>query len=308
MPKVKKQTKIRVAEWGGRHLVYLPFYVAQHLGFFAQEGLDIAMYQAGNDDQTFQEVAQGRADFGIGDPTFVAAQRHDPADVKIIAALVSRVCNWGFTPHPEIKTIKSPHDLVTLRVGCFPRPSTTFTLLHALKSRYPRLLKSLSIVEAAIGAQADLLLRGEADIVVDIEPMVSVAEHQSYRVIWNLGDFYEEMLFTGIMASRTILEQKQDCAAGLVRAVQRSLAVCHGDRARAVATADALFPALPPEVVRASVERMTTAKAWPEQLTVSPQAWRAALRLRQEVHDLTHLSNPESFIAAGFAHQALAHL
>lgn len=297
--------QIRIAQWGQLHLLYLPLYVAERTGLFAAQGLDANIYFAGNDDAVFAEVARGRADFGVGDPGFVAMGQKLGHKTRVVAALINNICNWGITQHAEIKPIVSEMDLVGLRIGCYPKPSTTYTLLSGLKARHPKLLKTMHIVEAEIGHQAYLLASGQADLVLELEPMVSIALRQGLRLVCSMADFYGEFLFTGLMTSLKLIEEKPQIVERAVRALQHGLIVCRNEPAKAIAVAQGLFPTLGQGILGEAIGRMIQSQAWPEQTIILPKAWQASLKLRRQVGELKKIPPFESVIDNRFAYAAL---
>ncbi|MCI5064575.1 ABC transporter substrate-binding protein [bacterium] len=294
--------EVNVAKFSGRHILYVPFHLALHEGFFREAGLEVTVCDAGNDDEVHKEVASQRAEFGIADPSFVI---HSPSETCVVAALVNRVANWGFTHNPEIEPITEAHHLVQLRVGCYPRPSTSFALLSALKQKHARVLRSMEIIEAPIGEQFRLLEDGRADLVIDVEPMVSLAEERGLRTVLSMGDFYRELLFTGVTTQRTLCEEQPEVVQSFVSALQRGLTTCHLDPSRAIQVAATLFPALSTSCLERAVHRMLNSRAWPEQAIIPGPSWAAAAELRRKVDDLKTLPSIDECLDQGFAHHAI---
>lgn len=302
---MKKDPKtIKIAQWGGRHIIYLPLNIADRMGLFAAEGLDVSLYHAGNDDAIFEEVAKGRAHFGVGDPTFVALH-HQKHDMRVVASIVTNASTFGITHHPEIKPFSQISDFVGLRVGTFPRPATTTTMLEALKAQQPRLLKTLTIVETDIGQQAYLLAADKVDMIMECEPMISAAAQQGLRIVCNMSDFYPEILFTGLMTSAALIEKSPETVSKVVRAVQKALIICRTQPEKAVAIAQELFPTISHYVMTQAVQRMLATKAWPEQAIIPPQAWANALKLRQDVGEIDQPPPFANVVDQRFAYAAL---
>jgi ABC-type nitrate/sulfonate/bicarbonate transport system substrate-binding protein len=215
------------------------------------------------------------------------------------------VGDFGYTAHPEIGVIGEAADLVTLRIGTFARPSTMFALMRNLQLRYPRILKSMQIVESDLGYQAELLAHDKADIVCDVEPMISYAESQGYRIVLSHRTFFPPMLFTGITASSAALRLKEDTLMRFTHALQRSLLLVRSNVTQAIETAQNLFPALASSIIESAVHRLIRAEAWPEQAIINYEEWRAALALREQSGLLPVQTNPEKFIENKFATAAI---
>jgi NitT/TauT family transport system substrate-binding protein len=297
--------KIKIAHWGGRHIIYLPFNVADRLGFFKELGLDVSILHVGNDNDIYAEVAQGRAQFGIGDPSFVALGYHQGHDTRIVGTIAGSVGCWGLTHHGEIQPLTQISDFSSLRVGTFPKPSTVYTLLSALKARQPRLLKSMQIVETEIGQQAYLLASDQVDLILEIEPMVALAQRQGLRVVCSMSDFFPDLLFTGLMTSAAFIAQSPDIVGKVVKGLQRGLDVCRKQPEKAIAVGVEMFPTISTGVMTEAVQRMTASRVWPEQAVISPSAWINALKMRQDVGELDSLPPFEAVIDQRFAYAAL---
>ena len=41
----KKLAELRIAQWGGKQIIYLPLYIAADTGFFADHGVAAEIYQ-----------------------------------------------------------------------------------------------------------------------------------------------------------------------------------------------------------------------------------------------------------------------
>jgi NitT/TauT family transport system substrate-binding protein len=63
---------VKVAQFN-EFFLYMPLYLANAKGFFAEERLNIEIINTGGDDKTFAAVIGGSATFGIADPTFCSS-------------------------------------------------------------------------------------------------------------------------------------------------------------------------------------------------------------------------------------------
>lgn len=296
---------IKIAHWSGRHIVYLPFNVAHRLGFFTELGLDVTVYNAGNDNDIYAEVAQGRADFGIGDPAFVALGHQQGLDTRVVGAIASGVGCWGLTHHTEIKPITQISDFVGLRVGTYPKPSTVYTLMNALKARQPRLLKSMQIIETEIGQQAYLLASDQVDLILETEPLVALTQRQGLRIVCDMSAFYPDVLFSGLLTHARTIAESPAIVEKMVKGLQRGLDVCFNQPEKAIALGVELFPTINTSVMSEAFHRMMTAGTWPRQAIISPSAWTNVLKLRQDVGELGALPPFEAVVDQRFAYAAI---
>lgn len=277
---------VKIAQWSQINCIYLPLSVAIQEGLFNRYGIDLQLIPTGNDDDIYQAVMSGTADMGLGDPTFCAMPRKGRNAKKsksyIIAEICSRVALWGITHSPIIHDIKTEKDLVGLRLGCFPSPSTSHTLLNAAKQNNKRLLKSMQIIEAAIGQQSDLLLADKADIALYIEPFISIAEERGGRVVYSPAQIYKDYAFTALYSSDRFISENIEVIENIREAIQAALDLLHASPEIGVKAAQKLFPELKPALLKRAVKRCLNDKIWPKTISPSPKGWDRAIHTRKD--------------------------
>ena len=286
MSKSSILTPVKIAQWGHDHLMYLPLYAAICSGFTKTLGLDITLIHAGNDDQIFHQVTTGKVDFGFGDPIFVEIGKQQGIKAVCLALAVKRAAIWGITHNPAIPLLENVEDFVQLRIGSFPKPSTVYSLIEGLKQKHKRLLKYTQIVEAPIGTQAQLLIHNKADVVMELEPMVSLAASKGMRAVFSLAQFYGDAAFTGLTALEKTVQNKPDVAIKMVKALQHGLDICATDRKQALMIAQQVFPDYSIAVLAQAIKRLKAHGVWPKTTVIDPNMWQAAVKLRQKIGDL----------------------
>ncbi len=286
MSKDSSLIPVHIAQWGHNHLMYLPLYAAIRSGKAKKLGLDITLTHAGNDDQIFNQVATGKADFGFGDPIFVEIGLQKGIKAVCVAMAVKRAAIWGITHNPTIPLLNKVEDFVQLRIGTFPKPSTVYALIEGLKHKHKRLLKYMQIVEAPIGQQAQLLTKNKADVVIELEPMVSLAEAKGMRAVFSLAQFYGDSAFTGLMALEKTVNQKPHVVEAVIQALQYGLDICLKDRKKALKIAEEVFPDYPKEILDKAIQRLNAHGVWSETTSIDRKNWKTAVKLRQKVGDL----------------------
>ena len=296
-------TKVTVAQFGQeKYLMYLPFYVAQEKGFFKEEGLEISVKYSGNDDQVFATVLKGEAMFGIGDPIFTAVAREKGAKGKVVASIVSGVSIWGLT-NKNLPVIEKAEDFSNLRIGTFPAPSTVYTLIKSTISSPS--VKNAEIVQAPIGSQVALLEKGLVDVAMEIEPAVSIAENQGYKVIYSASKFFGAFAFTGVTTTEDNIAKNRETVQKFVNAIEKSLAYIQSSHEGAIEIAQTLFPAMGKEVVAKAVMRMIDDKAIPAHAATSDEGWQYAMKIRQQIGDLKEIRPTADAVDNSFAENAV---
>lgn len=120
-----------------RLLAYAPLYVAQHLKFFRDEGLQIDVKIAGGDEQVAKGIRDGVYDFGICDPVFVLEKDKIKSNekLKIVTPIAKRldvtvVCNKNVLQEKKGKKVT---------IASFKKPSTTYATALRLQTDFQQL-------------------------------------------------------------------------------------------------------------------------------------------------------------------------
>lgn len=274
---------VTVAQWGSeKYLIYLPLYVAQERGFFADHGVSVTVEYSGNDDQVFAKVLRGDAQFGVGDPIFTAVSRQRGAEGVVLASVVDRVALWGISTSDQ--TIERPADFSGLRVGTFPRPSTNYTLMRNTLAQDS--VVDARVVEVPIGSEIALLESGGADIVMLLEPAASIAESNGYHVVTSFPELWGAFTFTGLTSTEQIVDQDPEVARAMIAGLQDAVDFIYSETDQTVDLAATLFPSLDRGVVTQAVQRMIDDQTIPRDVGISEEAWLNSIRTRQEVGDI----------------------
>ncbi len=269
--------EIKVGHWGYPHLLYLPYYIAINTGIFEKRGLDVQTIYSGNDQDVYKAVLKGKVDFAISDPLFSIENEK----VLCSGIVVNRIGIWGISHNPAIKKITRLEDLVGLRIGSLPSPATTYSLIKALKEKNKRLLKSLKIIEAPIGNQQTLLSSNKADVILELEPMVSLAESYGIKPVFSLADYYKDFAFTGITHSKNLLEENPEAVKKFMVAINKGLKVCLRNEKVAIKVSKELFKTYPEAILKKAYARLLKAKVWPENTTIDKVSWQIASTVRK---------------------------
>jgi len=282
--------------------VYLPLYIAQEKGFFEDEGIDVTLINGGGDDKTFAAVASGQAQFGVADPTFATIARERGQAGVVLASVVNGATFWGVTFRQDIPRIESAEQLRGLRIATYQAPSTNYTLMA--RTLQEKGIKDATIVQGAFGSLLAMLHAGAADVAMELEPTVSTAVSAGAQVVFSYPEMYGPFLLTGLYTTETFRDAHPETCQKVVNALERAVRLAHDDPASAVEVARKVFPELSPTIAQEAVKRMLGAKTIPEHVTIDPQAWSNAIRVRIEVGDVKSAQEAERTIDPTFAQQA----
>jgi len=294
--------KVTIAQFGqSKFLIYLPLYVAMEEGLFAKQDLDVDLKFAGNDDQIFAAVIGGSADFALGDPVFAAISKEKGGPGKVVALMITKLGLSGYTNKPDIREITDIKQLNGLRVSSFPEPSTTYTILSEMKkSEAP----DLQIVQAAFGAQLATLEAGKADIAVELEPGVSIAEDKGYKVVLDINKYSDPQAVTGITTTEETIKDRPEMVQKFVTALQEAMTILHTDKEKAIRVALKSFPELKENIVRTAINRMLAKDVYPQSIVMDDVYWQRTLKTRIDSGDLKKPQTTDTAVDNSFALKA----
>jgi NitT/TauT family transport system substrate-binding protein len=173
------QTKVELAVGGQTALFYLPLTVTDRLGYFKQEGLDVAISDFAGGARALQALMGGSADVVTGayDHTVQMHAKNQP-----IVAVVQLGRFPGFVlalVGPKTAGYRSPADLKGMKIGITaPGSSTHFMVLHMMAQAG---LKPDDASFVGVGAGATAIAaakRGEIDALVSVDPVISLLDNE----------------------------------------------------------------------------------------------------------------------------------
>lgn len=205
-------TKVRYCETV-HSIFYTPVYVALTQGFFRAQGLDIEMSTAQGTDKVMTALLSNAADISLGDPepTVYAYKQGRDNYAITFAAVTKRDGSFlvGRKPEPDFRWENLKGRTV---IGSRPGGMPEMVLEHILKQHGLQPGKDVTIITnlqftAATGAFAG----GTGDYLALLEPTASLVEKQGGgSIIASIGQASGEVPYTGLMASKSFIEQHPD--------------------------------------------------------------------------------------------------
>ncbi len=201
---------------------HLGLYIAQQKGYFAEEGLDVAMYTPSDPSTVLQTVGAGSDDFGMSYQPDVLLARNEGVPVVSILGVVQHPLNSLMTL--EASGIERPGQLAGKKVG-YPGIPTNEPLLETmLKADGLSGLEDVELVnigwnisESLIGEKVDAVVGAywthESIHMENLGYPVNVMRMEE----WGVPDYYELVLVT----SEEYLAENEDVAERFIRAVRK---------------------------------------------------------------------------------------
>src|SRR6266704_3782999 len=176
---------VHIAVGGKTSLYYLPLTIAEQLGYFKEEGLNLTISDFAGGSQALRAVVGGSADVVSG------AYEHT-LNMQPKGQYLQCFVQQGRAPQIAIgivtakaKEYKSPKDLKGLKVGVSAPGSSTHMILNHFISTGGLKPSDISVIGVGLGATAiGALKRGQIDAVSNTDPiMTNLAQHGEVKII-----------------------------------------------------------------------------------------------------------------------------
>jgi len=172
-----EKKEVQVAVGGKASLYYLPLTIAEQLGYFKQEGLNVSIADFAGGSQALRAVVGGSADVVSG------AYEHT-LSMQPKGQYLQCFVQQGRAPQIAIglstaraRTYKSPKDLKGLKVGVSAPGSSTHMIVNYFISKDGLKPSDISVVGVGLGATAITALKsGQIDAVSNTDPVMTKLE------------------------------------------------------------------------------------------------------------------------------------
>ena len=238
------KVSLKIMVGGLNKQIYLPNMLAERLGYFKDQNLDVSLIDEGSGQGSEEEVVAGNVDAGSG------AYSH-PMELNALGKKVETICQFGIAPGEaemidarKAGSIRSPADLLGKNLGVTSIGSGTHTLTLAILGRAG--IDPTKEHFIAVGAGDTFIAgidQGRIDGGMTTEPTISrlIASGKG-KVLVSLmtpadtraalgGDYP----FIGIFAKNDWVDSHKDVAQRLVNAYVKTLKFIHSHTAAEIA-------------------------------------------------------------------------
>ena len=256
-------TKITVAEVA-HSIFYTPMYVADSLGYFEDEGIDVDIILTSGADAVAASVMSGDAQIGFcGSEQSIYIYNGGEKDYLVnFAGLTKRDGSFiiGRTDKEfDIKDLKGSH-IIAGREGGMP----AMTLAYTLNENGIELDELNFDTSIAFASMSGAFIGGTGDYVALFEPTGLQLEKQGYGyVVASLGELGGEVPYTTFMTRKSYLENNKDIIEGFNKAIQKGLDYTfnHTDKELAEIITD-YFPDTSLNDLTETIKRYREADSW----------------------------------------------
>lgn len=172
-----EQTKLTIAVGGKPLFYYLPLTIAERLGYFKDEGLDVTITDFPGGAKALQSLMGGSADLvsGAYEHTINMQAKKQPIRSVVVQGRYAGIV-LGLAPEKAAQ-YKSPKDLKGMKIGVTAPGSSTNMFVNALLAKDGLKPDAVSIigVGATAGAVAAMQKRN-IDAIANLDPVINLLE------------------------------------------------------------------------------------------------------------------------------------
>lgn len=255
--------KITISEVA-HSVFYAPMYVADSLGYFKDEGLDVDIVLTSGADAVAASVMSGSSEIGFcGIEQSIYIYNGGEKDYLVnFAGLTKRDGSFivgRVDKDFDIMDLKGSH-IIAGRQGGMP----AMTLAYTLKEQGISLDELEFDTSIAFAAMSGAFISGTGDYVALFEPTALSLEKQEYGyVVASLGMLGGEVPYTTFQARKSYMEKNKDVIKGFTNAIQKGLdyTYSHTDSEIADILID-YFPDISKNDLTTVIKRYRDADSW----------------------------------------------
>ncbi len=177
-PKLEKK-QVSIAVGGKAAFYYLPLTIAEQLGYFKAEGLDVEISDFAGGARALQALVGGSADVVTGafDHTIQMQVKGQPV---VAVAQLGRLPGYALgILASKAATYRGPQDLKGMKIGVTAPGSSTQFLAQYLLVQAGLKADDAAFIGIGTGQTAVAAVRrGEIDAIVNVDPVISLLESQ----------------------------------------------------------------------------------------------------------------------------------
>ena len=270
---------------------YAPLYIADALGYFAEENIQIELTNGGGADNVMASVLSGDSEIGFcGPEAALYVLIGGSSDVPtVIGQLTKRDGSFlvSRTPEPDFKweNLKGKEILAGRKGGV---PAMTFEYVlnnNGLKDGVDLTLN----YDVAFNLMVSAFEAGTADYCTMFDPTAYEYEAAGKGyVVASVGEASGEVPYTCFIAKNSWLNKNGDTAEGFLRAVTKAVKYINENPSATVAPyLTKYFEGVSEQSLAASVERYRAIDAWRTELTMTEDSFN---RLQDIIENAGELS------------------
>lgn len=226
-----EKPKLTIAVGGKNLFYYLPLTIAEQLGYFKAEGLDVTIVDFAGGAKALQAVVGGSADVvsGAFEHTLSMQSKGQPMRAFVLQGLAPQIV-LGVNPK-TMPGFKSVADLKGKKIGVTAPGSSTNVLANYVLAKAGLKPSDVSFVGVGAGSGAVAAMRsGQIDAISNLDPVISLLQRSGdLKIVTDTRIVAQaEQVFGGPMpagclyAPQAFLDKNPNAAQALVNAMVRA--------------------------------------------------------------------------------------
>ncbi|SDR55123.1 NitT/TauT family transport system substrate-binding protein [Rhizobiales bacterium GAS191] len=172
-----EKPRLQLGVGGKQALYYLPLTIAEQLGYFKDEGLDVTINDFGGGAKALQALVGGSVDVVTGAYEHTIDMQSKGQDVRAVIELGRFPAIVVLVKSEKAAAVKSPADLKGFKIGVTaPGSSTQFVVSYLIAKAGGNPADSSFIGVGAGPTAVAAMQKGEIDAISHIDPMISKLE------------------------------------------------------------------------------------------------------------------------------------
>ncbi|SES65047.1 ABC transporter substrate-binding protein [Anaerobranca gottschalkii] len=310
-PKEETLPKVRVSEVI-HSIFYAPQYVALHLGFFEEEGLDVELAVAWGADRGAAALLSNSADIALFGPEAALYIAREQSDTKLIAFAQLTKRDGSFfiarEPMPDFKweDVKGKV-IIGGRPGGVPQMVQEYVLYHngVIPHVDVEIIQNIDLAATAVAFS-----NGIGDFLQVFEPGASMLEKQGVGyVVASFGEAGGEIPYTVYHATEKYINENPEIIQKFTNAIYRAQIWVDKHSAREIA--EAIRPSFQEtdfELLVSAVERYKNGDTWSKDPLLRPEALDRLQEIAIFNGQLTEKIPYEKVVRTDFANEAIKNI
>lgn len=245
------------------NVVHLPPYLAQDMGIFKDEGLNVTIARFEGGVGAFRAMAGGSVDLaGTSSEPFITAVSQG-ADVKAVYSYAPNV-DVSFVVGPNIKT---PADLKGKNIGIQEPGGFADVMSRLVLKKYGISPSDVRFVTTTTAGRVTELIAGHVDTgVLHVDQTLAIqARNPGIHVLANMWDVVSNYQYALWAASGNLIRNEPATVECMVRALMRAdRAMYDTSRRQQILDIAVKYTKEDPSVVAQTYDQLIKAKAWPQ--------------------------------------------
>ena len=281
--------KIRVAEVT-RSIFYAPLYIAIEKGFFAEEGLEVALTTTWGGDKTMTTLVSGGADIAlVGSETSIYVSAQGSTDPVINFAQLTQTDGTFLVSREKIDDFTwdmlKGSDFLGQRKGGMPQMVGEYVLKnHGIDPQ-----NDLNLIQNIDFANiANAFISGTGNYVQLFEPQASMFEKEGRGfVVASFGTESGHVPYTTFMAKESFLKENEELAEKFTRAIYKAQTWVNENSAEETAKLiQKYFEDTDLEIIESSVDRYKQQESYALNPILDEEEWDNLQNIMDEAGEL----------------------